>query len=55
MRTLNRVPQANTNRNQTMMEHWNQTVAPGDTVIVEGEFGAEEWMKFLNGKMELRT
>ena len=55
MGTLNRVPQANTNRNHTMMEHWNQTVAPGDTVIVEGEFGAEEWMKYLNGKMELRT
>ena len=55
MGALNRVPQANTNRNQTMMEHWNQTVAPGDTVIVEGEFGAEEWMKYLNGKMELRT
>ena len=55
MGPLNRVAQANTNRNQTLLEHWNQTVAPGDTVIVEGEFGDEEWMKYLNGKMELRT
>ncbi len=42
------------NRNQTLMEHWNQTIAPGDTVYVEGDFGAEEWMKFLNGKIELK-
>lgn len=39
----------NTNRNQTLMEHWNQTVAPGDTVYVEGDFGSEEWKPFLNG------
>lgn len=40
---------SNTNRNQTLMERWNQTVAPGDTVYVEGDLGAEEWVKFLNG------
>ena len=44
-----RVVQPNTNRNQTLMEHWNQTVAPGDTVYVDGDLGAEEWVKFLNG------
>ena len=55
MGPLNRVPQANTNRNQTLMEFWNQTIAPGATVIVDGDFGAEEWMKFLNGKIELKT
>lgn len=55
MGSLSRVPQANTNRNHTLMEHWNQTVAPGDTVFVEGDFGAKEWMKFLNGKIELKT
>ncbi len=49
MGPLNRVPQANANRNQTRMEHWNQTVAPGDTVYVEGDFGSDEWMKYLNG------
>ena len=37
------------NRNQTLMEHWNQTIGIYDTVHVEGEFGAEEWMKYLNG------
>ena len=55
MGPLNRVAQANTNRNQTLLEHWNQTVAPGDTVIVEGDFGAKEWMSFLNGKIEINT
>ena len=49
MGKLSRQIQANTNRNQTLMEHWNQTVAPGDTVYVDGEFGAEEWKPFLNG------
>ena len=49
MDKLSRVVQHNTNRNQTLMEHWNQTVAPGDTVCVDGDFGAEEWVKFLNG------
>ena len=49
MGKLSRQIQANTNRNQTLMEHWNQTVAPGDTVYLEGEFGAEEWKPFLNG------
>ena len=49
MGTLKRVPLPNTNRNQTLMEHWNQQVAPGDTVYVDGDFGAEEWKPFLNG------
>ena len=49
MGKLSRQIQPNTNRNQTLMEHWNQTVAPGDTVYLEGEFGAEEWKPFLNG------
>ena len=48
---LSRQIQANTNRNQTLMEHWNQTVAPGDTVYLDGEFGAEEWKPFLNGNI----
>ena len=55
MGSLNRVPQPNTNRNQTLMERWNQVVAPDDTVFVDGEFGAEEWVKFLNGKIEFKT
>lgn len=49
MGKLSRQIQANTNRNQTLMEHWNQRVAPGDTVYLDGEFGAEEWKPFLNG------
>ena len=28
---------------------WNQTVAPGDSVYVKGDFGSDEWMKYLNG------
>ena len=48
---LSRAIQPNTNRNQTLMEHWNQTVAPEDTVYVDGTFGAEEWKPFLNGKI----
>ena len=48
---LSRVIQPNTNRNQTLMEHWNQTVAPDDTVYVDGTFGAEKWKPFLNGKI----
>jgi hypothetical protein len=48
---LSHVIQPNTNRNQTLMEHWNQTVAPEDTVYVDGTFGAEEWKPFLNGKI----
>ena len=39
------------NRNQTLMERWNQTVGLHDTVYVEGGFGAEEWKPFLNGKI----
>ena len=49
MGRLSRQIQPNINRNQTLMEHWNQTVAPGDTVYLDGEFGAEEWKPFLNG------
>ena len=49
MGKLSRLPQPNTNRNETLMEHWNQQVAPGDTVYVEGDWGAEEWRPFLNG------
>ena len=48
---LSRQIQANTNRNQNLMEHWNQSVAPGDTVYVDGEFGAEKWKPFLNGNI----
>lgn len=51
MGKLSRQIHANTNRNQTLMEHWNQTVAPGDTVYLDGEFGAEEWKPFLNGNI----
>jgi len=53
MNKLSQVVKPNTNRNQTLMEHWNQTVAPGDTVYVEGDFGDKEWMKFLNGRIIL--
>ena len=53
MGPLNHVPQANANRNQTLMEHWNQTVVPGDTVYVKGDFGAEEWIKYLNGDIHI--
>lgn len=41
------------NRNQTLMEHWNQTIAPDDTVYVEEDIGAKEWMKFLNGNIRV--
>ena len=53
MGPLNRVPQPNTNRNQTHMEHWNQTVLPSDMVYLEGDFGAEEWKPFLNGTIHI--
>ena len=46
---LSRMIKPSTSRNETLMEHWNQTVAPGDTVYLAGEFGAEEWKPFLNG------
>lgn len=49
MYKLSQVVKPNTNRNQTLMEQWNQQVAPGDTVYLEGEFGADEWKPFLNG------
>ena len=48
---MSRVPQPNTNRNQTLMEQWNQTIVPGDTVYLEGDFGSEEWKPFLNGNI----
>lgn len=41
------------NRNQTLMEQWNQTVGLYDTVYVEGEFGSGEWIKFLNGEIHI--
>ena len=53
MDKLSRMVRPSTSRNETLMEHWNQTVAPGDTVYLEGNFGAEEWKPFLNGKIEL--
>ena len=55
MDKLSRMIKSSTSRNETLMEHWNQTVAPGDTVYVDGDFGAEEWKPFLNGKIELIT
>ena len=54
MGVLSRVPQPNTNRNQTLMEHWNQQIHPGDTVYVEGEFGCEDWKPFLNGQIVMK-
>lgn len=39
--------------NQTLMERWNKIVAPGDTVYVVGEFGNKEWMKLLNGDIQI--
>ena len=41
------------NRNQTLMEKWNQTIGPNDTVYIEGEFGDEEWKKYLNGRLQM--
>jgi calcineurin-like phosphoesterase family protein len=55
MDKLSRLIKPSTSRNETLMEHWNQTIAPGDTVYVEGDFGADEWKPFLNGKIELIT
>ena len=39
--------------NQTLMERWNRMVAPGDKVYVVGEFGNEEWMKLVNGDVQI--
>ena len=39
--------------NQTLMERWNRIVAPGDKVYVYGEFGSEEWMKLVNGDIQV--
>ena len=49
MGKMSRMIQPSTCRNETKMEQWNQTIAPGDTVYVDGDFGAEEWKAFLNG------
>ena len=49
MGKMSRMVQPSTCRNETLMEQWNQAIAPGDTVYVEGDFGAEEWKAFLNG------
>ena len=49
MDKLTHVPKPSTKFNHDLLEHWNQTVAPGDTVYVEGDFGSEEWKPFLNG------
>ena len=49
MGMMKHVIKPSTSRNETKMEQWNQTIAPGDTVYVEGVFGAEEWKPFLNG------
>jgi hypothetical protein len=46
---MKHVIKPSTSRNETKMEQWNQTIAPGDTVYVEGVFGAGEWKPFLNG------
>ena len=54
MGKLSRNVTPDTCRNETLMEHWNQTVAPGDTVYVEGDFGAEEWKPFLNGNIIMK-
>ena len=39
--------------NQTLMERWNRIVAPGDKVYVVGDFGNEEWMKLVNGEVQV--
>ena len=49
MGKMSRMVQPSTCRNETLMEQWNQAIAPGDTVYIEGDFGAEEWKPFLNG------
>ena len=49
MGMMKHVIKPSTSRNETKMEQWNQTIAPGDTVYVEGDFGSEEWKPFLNG------
>ena len=54
MDKLSRMIKPSTSRNETLMERWNQTVAPGDTVHVEGDFGADEWESFLNGKIVVK-
>lgn len=39
--------------NQTLMERWNRIVAPGDKVYVVSDFGNEEWMKLVNGEVQV--
>ncbi len=51
MGMMKHVIKPSTSRNETKMEQWNQTIAPGDTVYLEGDFGAVEWKPFLNGKI----
>ena len=51
MGVMKHVIKPSTSRNETKMEQWNQTIAPGDTVYLEGDFGAEEWKPFLNGNI----
>ena len=47
MGTLNRVPQPNTNRNQTLMESRKLQAAPCLTVYEDGDLRAEEWKASL--------
>jgi hypothetical protein len=35
------------------MERWNRIVAPEDKVYVHGELGNEEWMKLVNGDIQI--
>lgn len=39
--------------NQTLMDRWNKLVKPGDKVYVTGECGNEEWIKLVNGEVQL--
>lgn len=38
--------------NQTIMEHWNRTVAPGDKVTVKGTLPESEWLQLINGNIQ---
>ena len=39
--------------NQTLMDRWNKLVKPADKVYVTGEFGNEEWIKLVNGEVQI--
>ena len=39
--------------NQTLMDRWNKLVKPGDKVYVTGTFGNEEWIKLVNGEVQI--